>query len=285
MTVTPRRDGPYAGRIAAIRCGYLRVLTVEADAQRACRTSRLISRSPRDFVVVGVQVSGTTTLSQDGRIAVVSPGDLVVFDTSRPYDLEHAEPVRMHLFQIPRRVLHLPDADVRKIVATTIRADSGYAALVALFLKSLAASAADCPPGVGERLAGQVADLLATLVTAATDHPAQTSGQAVVHRIRGYVEQHLSEQDLTPDLIAAAHHISTRYLYRLFEAEGITIGRWIQRRRLEECRRELAHRTSAALPIAVVAQRWGFVNAAHFSRAFRATYGMSPTTWRTIHSH
>jgi AraC-like DNA-binding protein len=44
-----------------------------------------------------------------------------------------------------------------------------------------------------------------------------------VPRILAYVRHHLSEADLEPARIAAAHHISTRYLYRLFEKEGISL--------------------------------------------------------------
>lgn len=32
--------------------------------------------------------------------------------------------------------------------------------------------------------------------------------------------------------------------------------------------------------IAAVANRWGFMSATHFSRVFRAAYGMSPSEWR-----
>lgn len=283
MTVTPQHEGPFAGRITAVRYGYLRVSTLEADPQRACRSPRMIARSAQGFVVVGVQAAGTTILTQEGHAAEVSAGDLVVFDTARPYTLEHSEPIRMHLFQLPRQILHLPDADIRRIVATTIRPDDRYAALISPFLSALATSAGDCSSKVGERLAGHVTDLLGTLITAAADRSEETSGPAVVHRIRTYVNQHLPDPELTPDSIAAAHHISVRHLYRLFEAEGITIGRWIQQRRLEECRRELARRTRVTPAVSAVAQHWGFINAAHFSRAFRATYGMSPTTWRNIH--
>ncbi|MGW0964073.1 AraC family transcriptional regulator [Streptomyces gelaticus] len=35
--------------------------------------------------------------------------------------------------------------------------------------------------------------------------------------------------------------------------------------------------------MAAVAQRWGFVSPSHFSRAFRATYGMSPREWQAPH--
>src|SRR6185295_12278633 len=52
MTVTPRRNGPFAGRITAVRCGYVRVSTLEADPQRATRAPRLITRSEQQFLMV-----------------------------------------------------------------------------------------------------------------------------------------------------------------------------------------------------------------------------------------
>lgn len=61
----------------------------------------------------------------------------------------------------------------------------------------------------------------------------------------------------------------------------MTITRWILQRRLEECSRELARRGRVSPTVSSVAQRWGFVNAAHFSRAFRTAYGMSPREWRS----
>ena len=61
----------------------------------------------------------------------------------------------------------------------------------------------------------------------------------VLGRILDYVELHLTDPDLSPEVIARAHHISVRYLHKLFKGEGTTVGRWIPRRRLEECRRDL----------------------------------------------
>ncbi len=39
---------------------------------------------------------------------------------------------------------------------------------------------------------------------------------------------------------------------------------------------------AAVAAVAAVAQRWGFVSPAHFSRAFRAFYGMSPREWQNL---
>jgi hypothetical protein len=62
----------------------------------------------------------------------------------------------------------------------------------------------------------------------------------VLLRIHAFIEQHLGDADLTPGLVAAAHYISVRYLYRLFEAQGTTVATWIRHRRLEGCRKDLA---------------------------------------------
>ncbi|MGW3739941.1 AraC-like ligand-binding domain-containing protein [Streptomyces sp. NPDC005146] len=44
MTIAPRGDGPFDGRIATDRLGYLQVSSMEADAERVSRTPALIAR-------------------------------------------------------------------------------------------------------------------------------------------------------------------------------------------------------------------------------------------------
>ncbi|MFD0345837.1 helix-turn-helix transcriptional regulator [Kitasatospora aburaviensis] len=73
-----------------------------------------------------------------------------------------------------------------------------------------------------------------------------------------------------------------RYLHKLFQCEGITVGRWIQRQRLAMCRRDLARPTARPVTVAAVAGRWGFVSASHFSRSFRTAYGVSPRSGRPV---
>ena len=51
---------------------------------------------------------------------------------------------------------------------------------------------------------------------------------------------------------------------------------WIRDRRLERCRADLRDPRLAGLSILEIATRWGFVSPAHFSRTFRAAYGVSP---------
>jgi len=285
MTVVPRGDGPFAGRIASGRLGYLRVSTIEADAQRASRTPKHIARSSRAFVAVAVQTSGTATLVQDGRRAVVAEGDLMVYDTSRPYSLDHPERFTTHVIHLPRQVLGLPDADIHRVTGTAIGTTEGFGAVLMPFLGTLVASAHSYSPTVASGLAASVVDLFATLVADRTRNGAEaeeTGRGHLVPRIREHIDRNLGDPALSPEAVAEAQHISVRYLHRLFEGEGITVGRLIQRRRLEECARELARPGGTAPTVSAVAQRWGFVNPAHFSRVFRAAYGRSPREWRSL---
>ncbi|WP_280717756.1 helix-turn-helix domain-containing protein [Kitasatospora sp. MAP5-34] len=285
VEVAPPAGRPFEGSLESHRLGYVRVSTLAADATRVSRTPGLIARSPQaePQVGVGVQVSGRAVLVQDGRRAEVAEGGLVLYDTARPYFFDYPERFRSHVFQVPRRLLAVPESDIRQAAGTAVTPTEGFGAVLLPFLGRLAASAHSCPASVGDRLGGSFADLLITLIahlTGPTATDPHTSNGHLVRRVRDHIDRHLGDPELSPEIIAQAHHISVRYLHRLFESEGVTVGRFIQQCRLEACARELARRSRTAPTVSAVAQRWGFVNPAHFSRAFRAAYGMSPSDWR-----
>jgi AraC-like DNA-binding protein len=89
---------------------------------------------------------------------------------------------------------------------------------------------------------------------------------------------------LTPASIAAAHHVSLRYLHKLFEEYGQvrTVAAWVRERRLDRCRRDLADPLLGDWTVEQVASRWGLRGGAHFSRLFKAAFGMPPTAYRLL---
>lgn len=216
----------------------------------------------------------------------LAPGDVCFYDVRRAPVLAFREPFRVTTFLVPVELLDLTEPDVRRILRTPVARTSRLGALLSPLLSDLARAAAEARPPVGEMLAWNAVNLLSTLAAErlGTDSPGTPevpgAQPPVLARILEYVELHLTEPDLCPEGIARAHHISVRYLHKLFKDEGATVGRWILRRRLEECRRDLMRQGRGSRTIAAVAGRWGFPNATHFSRVFRAAYGMSPREWR-----
>jgi transcriptional regulator GlxA family with amidase domain len=88
---------------------------------------------------------------------------------------------------------------------------------------------------------------------------------------------------VTPRTVAVAHHITLRYLHKLFEPGPHGVAGMIRQRRLERCRRDLLDLAQADRPVAGIATRWGFSSAAHFSRVFREAYGLPPAEFRRTH--
>jgi AraC family transcriptional regulator len=77
--------------------------------------------------------------------------------------------------------------------------------------------------------------------------------------------------------IAAQLHVSPAYLTDLFRRhEGVSIARYQRRLRLSRALVELPHTDD----IAALALDLGFSSHAHFSTAFRATYGETPSRYR-----
>ena len=99
-------------------------------------------------------------------------------------------------------------------------------------------------------------------------------------RISGYIEARLEDANLSPKKIAEGNGISVRYLYTLFSEQGMTVSGWVRKRRLLHCRAELDGADTEA-SITEIAYRWGLNDSAHFSRLFKATFGMSPTQYRS----
>ncbi len=123
---------------------------------------------------------------------------------------------------------------------------------------------------------------------AAEDSPAALGGAeaaraAHLHRVCQTIETLLADPDLSLEQIAALDGVSPRTLQKLFASIDQNVSGYVRLRRLERCRLDLASPICASLSISEISFRWGFNGSAHFSRAFRAQYGVSPREYRRAH--
>ncbi|MGW1259637.1 helix-turn-helix domain-containing protein [Streptomyces sp. NPDC002513] len=282
----PRQGDPLPGSMTLHHFGYVRLIACEAEPLRLTHGPRAAAEHDGDAIALLVPRNGTVRLVQDGRGAHVESGQLALIDLRRPFSVEQRDTVRIMFFRLPAHVLHVPGDALRTLSARALTPKGGVAALLAPLLRRLDDTASRIPAAVGERLGGIVTELVAALIDdvyeacETMDRLPRTGPQQLVASIRQYIDRHLHDPDLSAEDIARAHLISVRYLHRLFQGEGVTVGRLILHRRVEECARELARRGRVGPSISVVASRWGFRNPAHFSRAFKAVHGESPQQWR-----
>jgi len=113
---------------------------------------------------------------------------------------------------------------------------------------------------------------------------AEAARAAHLHRVCQTIETMLSDPDLTLERIAEADGIAPRSLQKLFAAAGQNFSTYLRTRRLERCRLDLTSPMFATLSISEICFRWGFNGSAHFSRAFKDQYGVSPRDYRRAHA-
>ncbi|MGW2340840.1 AraC-like ligand-binding domain-containing protein [Streptomyces sp. NPDC001661] len=261
--------------------GQLLLGSISAGPLRVRRTERRATRSEDDHYKVALQVSGTCVVEQDGSYGELGPGDLAICDTTRPYAFRYDTAFRTVLMLVPRAMLPVRPEAVRGLTARRLAGESGAAAVVGPFLRSLGEQARACAGPAATGLADGAASLMTALVTEGLDRTAPAEpGHAMMLRIRAHIDGRLPDPELTPDSIAQAHGISRRYLFKLFAAEDLTVAGWIRTRRLERCARDLASPAAAHQPIGMIAARWGLLDGRHFSRVFKTAYGQTPRDFR-----
>ncbi|GGS24041.1 hypothetical protein GCM10010269_73480 [Streptomyces humidus] len=226
---------------------------------------------------LGVNPSDRTLPLHPGSVHVLGPGDLIVLGTVPP-DCRLAE--ELAFFRVPCFLLDVPEEALRRDALIKVGDRAGSAALVSPFLSAVAKAPWARDSAVGRRLALNTADLVSLLLSEGQENSAGDlgdPGRDLLARVQTHIQENLGDSSMSPESIARAHHISVRYLHKLFQAHGTTVGAWIRQRRLAACRLELRRRRRS---VAVVAQSCGFTSPSHFSRLFRQTYGLSPRQWQ-----
>lgn len=281
-----KSDGPFSGEITTAQCQDMHFSCVRADGQIVERTRSRIRSAREEIVLVSVQVHGRGVVAQDGREAILNPGDFACYDSTRPYTLSFDARFEQIVLHMPRKDMVRRIGPTEVFTARRVAAESPLGSLVAPFIRNTASIVSE----VDAVATGQLSDVCLGLVTTALgdltsrQHLGDTPARAaLMYRAKAIIEQHLGDSDLNTERIAALMGISSRYLQDLFHSENSTVSEWIWERRLEKSRRDLCCSLLARESITQIAIASGFSDLAHFSRRFKAAYALSPRDYRCMH--
>ncbi|MBF6241674.1 helix-turn-helix domain-containing protein [Nocardia otitidiscaviarum] len=274
-------DGPMSAYLEAWELGGIGLYRARSSALRLVRTERHVRREPSP--ALGFVVGQTAVERRCGATTAVIPeGGLCLVDLNAPYELAWRERGLTALL-LPLDALALPFEVIR--TAMHRAPASPLYPLVCGHTMMLTASAEALAADVAAReTASATVELARALLTSAAGVTAGDGGAVpaalLLGRIREYVRAHLADPLLGAESIARAHSISVRYLYKLCAGADLSLEQWIIAERLERVRADLARPEYEHRSIGLVASAWGFRDASHFARRFRAAYGMTPREWR-----
>ena len=266
----------FSGQSESYDLGSMALQRVRGDPCSVRRTPRTIRATDPEKLVVGLTLDGHCAIEQAGRQAVLNRGDLTTWDSSRPFQIPHERRIDLLLLSAP-----LHDLGVRRRdTARRTPGARGTGAVAGAFLRQLWR---EMEQGEVELDNEDLQDALVAIARVvhgpANDAVLTAPGIAartLPSRVRAYAKRHLGDPQLGPPSLARAHHVSVRQLHLAFTHEDETIAAWIRRQRLERCLQDLLDPALAHVPIGRVAARWGLTNHAHFSRAFRVAYALTP---------
>ncbi|MGR9012938.1 MAG: AraC-like ligand-binding domain-containing protein, partial [Gammaproteobacteria bacterium] len=227
-------------------------------------------------------LSGNYRLEQNGREVSLKPGDMAIYDATLPHQIHCHGAFAKLILSIPRTVFRDRIAGIDRCTALRIPGTGGIGYVAANFLRSSAGQADQLHAHEFSSLSEHALDLLTLAVTSVrpVDFNLSRSRSASINCIKAFIEQKLRDTDLDTLMISRYAGLSARYINGLFEDEGTSLMRYVWMRRLENCRKDMQNPVYAGHRLSDIAFRWGFNDAAHFSRVFKQRFACSPREFR-----
>jgi len=251
----------FRARLCSRSVAGISVARVEATPSSVVRTAGLIRSSHDDSHIVMLQISGSTEIRQGERSRAMSPGAFDVVQAARPYVLNFPRAFSQYVIKLPRGTQPLGGA----ISPTAAR-----------FVRSLARDLLD-PDVEPDCVCDEItARALQDLLCGRPAEPALPHRMPDLYSMAvAMIREKMFEPLLSRNRVADELGVSVRTLARAFAVHGASFNG-----SLWNCRLEAAHEAllsnRGGTNITEVALRHGFSDSSHFTRRFKARFGVKP---------
>lgn len=241
------------------------------SAMTMSRTQRVIDDRPISQMSLYLLTGGSVVTDYDGRKQTHVPGDIVAVDYSLPYE---SYTLGYEGITLTFDRASAPPGLQGVVHGMVLSANSSAGNLLGTQIRSLV----DHIDGLSVDQAQSAVDGI--LRFAATTLPVASPKRkrdnvSVLDSAHRLAKRRMSDPDFGPDELSTALGVSRSKLFRSFAAHG-GVQRWLLGERLTASLQAIV-RSAGKLKISVIAHQHGFRSEAHFSRAFRKRYELSPS--------
>lgn len=259
-----------------VELDHLRLTHIYGNEHVIERNVSSIRDHPVDSVMLCLLLKGNAFLYHRNGCDTLSAGDAVVYDANRPFMYGFATDMEQVIVEVPRVLLTQRPGTEDDFAPQVLRLDDSPAASQARLAAGSVLRAFHQGLGTSPDTEESLLDAFHLL----TGHQERAGSRAYLKLAFAFVDSRLGEE-LTVERLAKEIGLSARHLTRLFAEEGTTPARYITERRMNRAANLLADPTHRHLSIAQIGTRVGMRQPAHFSRAFKATFGVTPREHRS----
>jgi AraC-like DNA-binding protein len=277
-----RGPAPSIPQLVSVHLGACRLSEIKANAHLVS-SDRLYWRSfDPDAIKILMQRSGRSHFEQQSVAVDLGPQAAIIYDPVRSYSLQNISDVDQLILQVPRSTF---DDEVLTRLSAPIQlpeAEDSMTRIVSGLMQMAISEAQRLDEAGCRRVGDSLIQLVSGLIRGKPMAPEfrRSPLEALRERIVAHIDANLARSDLSAEDIAQHMGCSRRYLHRAFEGEGTTLERFIWDQRLERSKEALTSPARATTSISEIAFACGFNSSAHFSRAFKSRFGVTPREMR-----
>jgi AraC family transcriptional regulator, positive regulator of tynA and feaB len=272
----------FDGTLRKIQAGPLSIATINCSASRFRRTKQHIAHgSEPGYALIAPMHQEFMLKTEFGSEITVRTGDMFVMDMAHCHESINVADVRVLNVHVPRRIFEERVGGAQLGVERFLVRNSAVARILVGILQSLYkeitdTAVDDLPESFGHSLLEIIAASYQPIITSSDTRGSQERAR----RYRNYIDEHLMDCGLRPAVVASHFRVSERYLRMILKADGEPFSTYVLKQRLALSAARLCDPKSDHKTVMDIAFEVGFVNAAHFSEAFRAQFGVSPRQYR-----
>ncbi|WP_299204028.1 helix-turn-helix domain-containing protein [uncultured Amphritea sp.] len=276
-----RNPSEFHGHLSQWQMGRLGISRMESSATCFKRMEQQIDESEPYFLIT-IPAHDQVRFAQADHTIVCNPGAFILERSDLPYEFSYSKDNALWVVRVPVSQLQTRIRQPERFLYMEFDKSKGMGNVFFNFLRTMVQQSSYTDDNAHEILGSQLIDLLAHSME--NDDRVLMSNEANLrnvhlHNIEAFVRENIQRSELSPDMIAFACQISTRYLHKLFKDSDQTVSQWIKELRLQsalnDIRGDIRHTT-----LAEIAYRWGFNDQAHFCRLFKSRFGCTPKEMR-----
>lgn len=279
----PARRRGFRAQLCAGSIGRVNLALARSSELRVSHTKRHSGQPSDDLLFAFMPLAGTKMVRQNGRQAVLEPGQFALVDPRLPHEGRYSEDSEVLTVIMERRSLESRLGAVHELTGRPLTQETAEGRLAAGYLALLPAQSGLLSSVAEDMVETHLLDLIALALGKVMEGQVSlgSSGRSLIRmRLHAAIEEMLADPGLDTEAVAAAAGVSTRHANAILADEELSLGRLIQAKRLARCREALEDSAQTHRTVSEIAYGWGFSDMTHFGRRFRAAYGMLPSECR-----
>ncbi|WP_047550091.1 helix-turn-helix domain-containing protein [Methylotenera sp. G11] len=278
VDITPPRSERLFNEMAIYSGKLMRLSVIHSNSITITRLPKEPSLISQDAYFGVILLAGEYLLEQNNREVFLKPGDMTIYDATRPHRIHCPESFSKLIISIPRKLMRERLAGVEHCTALHIKSEQGAGSIASHFIQSMAREADRISRNTFDALSENSLDLFTLALNGIRpqSHNLSRSRSLSLFRVKEFIERNITNPLLDTAAIESGTGLSARYINELLQYEGTSLMRYVWNSRLTHCHKELSSPDCFPNRISDVALQWGFNDFSHFSRAYKKKYGMSP---------